>query len=152
MDSLETSYALDSQHSITSLSNRAVYVYLNKVQLCHGEDYTFSTTDDSVTILKTLAEGDTLEIRDYGDTTGSFVPVTPAKLGLRPKYKPESVSDNSYLTTQTMIIGHDGSRTKAYGDFRDDILLELEKRIYNNIKVAYNKDCLLYTSPSPRDP
>ena len=140
MDSLETSYALDSQHSITSLSNRAVYVYLNKVQLCHGEDYTFSTTDDSVTILKTLAEGDTLEIRDYGDTTGSFVPVTPAKLGLRPKYKPESVSDNSYLTTQTMIIGHDGSRTKAYGDFRDDILLELEKRIYNNIKVAYNKE------------
>ena len=50
MDSLETSYALDSQHSITSLSNRAVYVYLNKVQLCHGQDYTFSTTDDSVVL------------------------------------------------------------------------------------------------------
>ena len=50
----QTDYALDSQHNITTPSNRAVYVYLNEVQLILGTDYTFSTIDDSVTILTTL--------------------------------------------------------------------------------------------------
>jgi hypothetical protein len=50
-DSTETEYAIDSKHSMTTTSNRAVYVYLNDVQLLVGTDYTFSTTDDSITIL-----------------------------------------------------------------------------------------------------
>ena len=33
MGASQTDYALDSQHDITTLSNRAVYVYLNDVQL-----------------------------------------------------------------------------------------------------------------------
>ena len=45
----QTDYALDSQHDITTPSNRAVYVYLNECTLILGTDYTFSTTDDSVT-------------------------------------------------------------------------------------------------------
>lgn len=39
-----------------------------------------------------------------------------------------------------VIQGHDGSITLAYNDYRDDLLLELEKRIFNNIKVQYNKE------------
>ena len=34
--------------------------------------------------------------------------------------------------------------TVAYNDFRDDLILELEKRIYNNIKVTYSEDILNY--------
>ncbi|NBP58564.1 hypothetical protein EBU71_18915, partial [bacterium] len=34
--------------------------------------------------------------------------------------------------------GHDGSLTVAFNDYRDDIILEFEKRIYNNIKVSYD--------------
>ena len=37
-----------------------------------------------------------------------------------------------------MIQGHDGSQTLAYGDYRDTLILELEKRIFNNIKVQYD--------------
>jgi hypothetical protein len=37
-----------------------------------------------------------------------------------------------------MIQGHDGSQILAYGDYRDALILELEKRIYNNIKVEYD--------------
>jgi hypothetical protein len=37
-----------------------------------------------------------------------------------------------------MIQGHDGSQVLAYGDFRDNLILELEKRIFNNIKVDYD--------------
>ena len=41
-----------------------------------------------------------------------------------------------------MIRGHDGSYIKAYKDFRDNLLLDLERRIFNNIKVEYSKDLL----------
>ena len=37
-----------------------------------------------------------------------------------------------------MIRRHDGSFIKAYGDERDDLIIELERRIYNNIKTEYD--------------
>jgi hypothetical protein len=73
----QTEYALDSQHNITTPSNRAVYIYLNGSQLLLGTDYTFSTTDDSVSITKALVEGDKIVIKDYSDTTGSYMPPSP---------------------------------------------------------------------------
>jgi hypothetical protein len=138
LGSSQTDYALDSQHDITTLSNRAVYVYLNGVQLLLGTDYTFSTTDDSVNISKTLAEGDEIVIKDYTDTTGSHMPPSPTKLGMYPKFTPETFTDTTYLTDTAMIRKHDGSMMKAYGDERDALIMELEKRIYNNIKVDYD--------------
>ena len=138
MGSSQTEYALDSQHDITTLSNRAVYVYLNGVQLLLGTDYTFSTTDDSVSISKTLVEGDKIVINDYTDTTGSYMPPSPTKLGMYPKFTPETFTDTTYLTDTAVIRKHDGSIIKAYGDERDALILELEKRIYNNIKVTYD--------------
>ena len=138
MGASQTDYALDSQHDITTPSNRAVYVYLNNVQLLLGTEYTFSTTDDSVTISKTLAEGDTITIKDYTDTTGSYMPPSPTKLGMYPKFTPGTFTDTTYITDTAMIRKHDGSIIKAYGDERDDLILELEKRIYNNIKVTYD--------------
>jgi len=144
-----TEYAIDSQFDITTPSNRAVYVYCNNILLTLGEDYTFSSTDDSIDILKTITAGDVIVIKDYGDTTGSFVPPTPTKLGIYPKFKPEKILDTSYLEPTYVIIGHDGSKTRAFGDYRDDVLLELEKRIYNNIKTEYNKDLLNYYDVIP---
>ena len=141
-DSTETQYAIDSQFDITVPGNRAVYVYLNNSILLLGEDYTFSTTDDSINIITTLTEGDIITVKDYSDTTGSFIPPTPTKLGIYPRFKPELVTDNTYVTDTLMVVGHDGSRTVAYGDYRDDLLLELEKRIYNNCKTAYDSTLL----------
>ena len=134
----QTEYALNSQHDITTLSNRAVYVYLNGAQLLLGTDYTFSTTDDSVNISKALVEGDKVVIKDYANTSGSYMPPSPTKLGMYPKFTPETFTDTTYLTDTAVIRKHDGSIIKAYGDERDDLILELEKRIYNNIKVPYD--------------
>ena len=149
MGSSQTDYALDSQHDITTLSNRAVYVYHNDVQLILGTDYTFSTTDDSVSISKTLAEGDKIVIKDYADTTGSYMPPSPTKLGMYPKFTPESFTDTTYLTDVSVIRKHDGSIIKAYGDERDNLILELEKRIYNNIKVNYDASLIDIHDVSP---
>ena len=68
-------------------------------------------------------------------------------MGITPKYTPEKITDNTYRTSQTVIVGHDGSRTIAYDDYRDDILLELEKRIYNNIKISQSE--LLHYNDKP---
>jgi len=142
-------FALDSQHSLTTLSNRAVYVYKNDVQLVEGSEYTFSTTDDSVTLLVSVSVGDVIKIKDYADTTGSYMPPSPTKLGMYPKFKPESFTDNTYVTSTTAIRRHDGSIIKAYGDERDDLILELEKRIYNNCKTAYDSTLLNLSDVSP---
>lgn len=44
------------------------------------------------------------------------------------------------VVPDTMIKGHDGSTIFTFNDFRDQVILELEKRIFNNIKVRYNTD------------
>ena len=147
--SSQTDYALDSQQSITTPSNRAVYIYLNGAQLLLDTDYTFSTTDDSVSISKALAEGDTVVIKDYADTTGSYMPPSPTKLGMYPKFTPEKFTDTTFITDTEVIRKHDGSLVKSYGDERDDLILELEKRIYNNIKTAYDSSLLDINDVSP---
>jgi len=49
----------------------------------------------------------------------------------------DNVEIDSYPTGIPFIRGHDGSYVRAYLDYRDELLLELEKRIFNNIKVNY---------------
>ena len=132
-------YPLSEVFNFGVLSNKAVSVYIGYEQLVYGHDYTF-TTDGYVDIVRTLTNGQVITVYEYDSTDGSYVPPTPTKLGLWPKYKPEIYTDSSYLTPRVMIQGHDGSQTLAYGDYRDDLILELEKRIYNNLQVEYNKD------------
>ena len=137
-----TSYPLFTEFDLNSLGHRSVLVYINGIQQVYGRDYTFDTVDPLVNILIDLNFGDTVVLKDYADTRGSFIPPTPSKLGLYPKYIPSIFTDNTYVRPKRVIQGHDGSITVAYGDYRDDALLEFERRIYNNIKVGYNSDLL----------
>jgi hypothetical protein len=77
-------------------------------------------------------------IREYVTTAGNFVPNTPTKLGLYPKYVPQQFVDINYVEPTVVIQGHDGSITVAFNDIRDQILLEFERRIYNNLKTDDN--------------
>ena len=131
-------FALSTRFVLTELSRRAVYVYINGTQLLHGKDYEFNGTFGFVTILKSLNENDLVDIREYVSTASCNIPSTPSTLGLYKKYTPMKFVDDTYREPKEVIQGHDGSITIAYGDFRDDLLLELEYRIYNNIKTEYN--------------
>jgi len=133
-------FALSEDFDLTALSSRAVYVYRNGNQLLHGKDYNF--TNGFVYVTLELQDGDIVEVYEYESTNGSFIPPTPTKLGLYPKYQPSRYLDNTYKTPRTVIQGHDGSIVVAFNDYRDDLLLELENRIYNTIKVEYNQDIL----------
>jgi hypothetical protein len=130
-------YPISSDFSITDLSLRSILLYLNGKQLVINRDYKFIPNDSYVSIYTQLLIGDTLTIVEYPDTSGCYIPPTPSKLGLYPVYIPSKYIDESYNVPRLVIQGHDGSITVAYDDFRDDVILEFETRVYNNIKAIY---------------
>lgn len=127
-----------SVHDYTTSNYLGMNVYLNDVILTRGLDYVVATDGPRITVLTELNLGDTLVIREYNATYGSFVPNTPSKLGLYPAWRPELTEINTSSGTQSVIIGHDGSVTPTFGDIRDSVLLEFETRIFNNIKMDGN--------------
>jgi len=142
------SYEMSSIFQDAVLQNRAVFVYLTRtvknktttLLLIKNKDFYFEQTRPAITFNEsfTLLYQDKIDIVEYADTNGSYIPETPTKLGIYPRFIPEIFVDNTYREPVTVIQGHDGSITPSFGDYRDDILLELERRIYNNLKVEYN--------------
>jgi hypothetical protein len=129
-------------YDYTSANFQGLSVYLTRNSqmslLVRGQDYVVSADSPRITVTTPLQVGDTITLREYSNTAGNFVPNTPSKMGLYPKYVPQIFVDPNYTEPQVVIQGHDGSITIAFNDFRDDILLEFEKRIYNNIKTDGN--------------
>jgi hypothetical protein len=121
-------------YNFTESNYLGLCVYVNNVILTRGYDYVVSTEAPTLTITVPLNVGDVVTINEYNDTAGNFVPNTPTKLGLYPKYEPRIVVDEDYVNPTLVIQGHDGSITVAFGDIRDRVLLEFEKRIFSNIK------------------
>ena len=132
-------YALTEPFSLDELSPRSVLVYLNSEQLIHGRDYTFSN-EGFVNVSVDLVQDDLIQVVECDTTDGSYIPATPTKLGLYPAFVPQKFVDTTYQEPRTVIQGHDGSIVLAFDDFRDDIILEFENRIYNNLKQSYNVD------------
>jgi hypothetical protein len=137
LDARTNLYPLPSSFNLATLSNKSILIYLNGEQLIHGLDYTF-THDNFVTISAPHNKHDIIEIREYNSTDGAVCPPTPTKLGLYPKFEPKIYVDTSLVTPVNVIQGHDGSITRAFNDYRDELILELEKRIFNNIKIEYD--------------
>jgi hypothetical protein len=213
IDPRNSFYSLSKNFSLNQLSPRAVLVYLNQKLLIAGQHYNFDQ-EGFLVLTANQQLGDILYIYEYDTTDGSFVPPTPTKLGLYPKFMPEILVDDTYITglpdnalaykiygqteqgelgwfypvysskTQAakqdsngeteivkirgltdkiyipksmmtgpkqdnpelddyprgvaIIKGHDGSFSRAFKDYRDNLILEMELRIFNNIKVNYD--------------
>jgi hypothetical protein len=102
-----------------------------------------SSTDPAVwhtTILQKINLGKTssfpFSISGMGGEN-TFIPATPAYLGILPVWKPKKITDTSYGVARDIIINHDGSIFIAYGDYRDDIILYLENTIYDSINPLF---------------
>jgi hypothetical protein len=126
-------------YNFTESNYLGLCVYVNNVLLTRGYDYVVSTEGPTLTITRPLAVGEIVTINEYPDTAGNFVPNTPTKLGLYPKFEPGFFYDEDYVNPTWVIQGHDGSITVAFGtpdepDPRDQVLLEFEKRIFSNLK------------------
>ena len=154
-DSRNKNYSLTSVFDINKVSLRAVIIYRTDTngvtsQLLYGSEYEFDSIDSSVNVKIDLVKGDVITVSDYTSTEGCFVPPTPTKLGLYPKFEPKIFLDDTYAgEPQKVIQGHDGSIMIAFDDYRDDIILEFERRVYNNIKVNYNPELLDISSILP---
>ena len=61
-----------------------------------------------ISLHKSHSKNDIVEIIDYANTDGSFIPPTPTKMGMYPKFKPEIYLDNTFVTPVNVIQGHDG--------------------------------------------
>ena len=142
-------YPLSKIYNFATANYNGVLVYLTNTsgiitQLINGVDYTISSDSPSLTITLDLAPGDQITVKEYNQTYGSYIPNTPTKLGLYPSTIPNVILDTAYYQPTYFIVGHDGSYNKLYGDyingllidFRDQVLLEFEKRIYNNLKLS----------------
>jgi len=126
-------------YDFTKASNASILVYLNDIVLVKDLNYTVAIDSATITIHSTVLNvGDIVTIKEYETSIGSYVPNTPTKLGLYPKFEPSYYLDDTYSTPTNVIKGHDGSISVAFNDIRDDVLLEFETRIYNNIKVNNN--------------
>jgi hypothetical protein len=134
-------FNLIDSYDVAAPTYQSVLVYLNGEQLLIGRDYTSDGFVVTLSSTLALAINDIVSIYEYGNTQGCMVPATPTKLGLYPKFVPEKFLDTSYVGQSMYVIqGHDGSKTVAFNDFRDNVILELEKRIYNNINVDFTNN------------
>ena len=131
-------FNLTQMYNFTSSNYLGLLVYLNGVLLVRNSQYVVSAEAPKLTILVPLNIGDVVTINEFPTTVASWCPNTPSKMGLYPKYTPSLYVDFTYSEPTTVIQGHDGSITIAFGDIRDQVLLEFEKRIYDNIKVDDN--------------
>lgn len=122
-------------YNFASSNYQGLLIYLNDVLLTINYDYTVGQDVPTVDITAPLAVGDVVVIREYTETYGNYVPNTPTKMGLYPSFRPQIYVDTSYVQPRTVIQGHDGSITLSYGDYRDQVLLEFETRIFNNLKI-----------------
>lgn len=77
--------------------------------------------------------GDIIYLKLYNkDRDSAQCPPTPSAMGLYPLTLPVIEKDYSFKEEISVLVGHDGSRSTLFGDARDDIILEFEKRIYNS--------------------
>lgn len=113
-------------------------VYVDDVLQMIDVDYT--VVDNDVIMTAPLSGNHTVELRYFTSVFGSFVPNTPASMGITRLYKPEKVIDTSYTYPRTVIVCHDGSVVPSFGDFRDEVVLEFEKRIYNTTCEKFHSE------------
>ena len=143
---LRKEYILDGFVDITKIEN-TVYVYdasstSKNTLLIADKDYKITSDGGIITVTFTddylLTLGNTLTFDIYDNVRDTVnIPPTPSTLGIYPVYEPAVITDNTFQTPLSFIIGHDGSQTLATNDVYDQILIEFEIRVYNNIMQTY---------------
>ena len=95
-DTSQTIFSLTRTVDFTTLNENAIIVYLNDIQLIKDKDYTVSN-DGFITITASMTVGQKIYIYEYESTYGCWIPPTPTKLRLYPKYEPQIFVDDTYI-------------------------------------------------------
>jgi len=120
---------------------KSVYVYKNDKLMTMNHDYVIENSSGSRLVFTGEVKpdvGDVIKVVHYDSKQPAWIPATPAKLGITKTFLPGEITDTSYSSgAKTFIEGHDGSLNLKFNDVRDRALLELEKRIYNDIENRF---------------
>jgi hypothetical protein len=106
------SLRLNQDYDFTVASYKGVTVYLSRVsngrivstQLVKGVDYT--VVGSALNVNYSLLADDIIIVNEYDQTYGSYCPNTPTKLGMYAATVPAVVTDSTYMTPTTFIVGH----------------------------------------------
>jgi len=137
----QDTFVLANYLDLNKIEN-SMLVYKNNTELlCAGNGYLI-TNFNPITIQVQpsvgIQQSDVITVKLYDQERDSAqCPPTPSTLGLYPLTQPMIVVDESYQTPLEVIVGHDGSRTPTLGDFRDEVYLEFEKRIFAGAKKEF---------------
>tara|TARA_B100000579_G_scaffold91321_1_gene72124 strand:+ start:1399 stop:13584 length:12186 start_codon:yes stop_codon:yes gene_type:complete len=136
---LVTSYAYSP---VNDKDSKSLYVYNNDKLLVMNQDYVITNATDNriVFIGDNKPEvGDKVRVDFFDKKQPVFIPPTPSKLGIYQTFIPSEIVDKDSFNKgeQTFIQGHDGSLNLKFYDDRDRALLELEKRIFNDIENKF---------------
>ena len=123
----------------------AVLVYVNNNLLLIDSEYSIS--NNVVSLTTGLSGGETVEVRFYENIKCGYVPPTGTVLGLTPAFRPERFIDTTYTEPRNVIRLHDGSYHIEFGDARDDVIFEFEKRIYNSLYSKFREERQLFFDP-----
>ena len=120
---------------------KSLYIYKNNKQLMMNYDYVIENSSGTRVVFIGGSKPDVNDVVKaifYDTKQPAWIPATPAKLGITQVFLPQEITDTSYSAgSKTFIEGHDGSLTLKFNDDRDRALLELEKRIYNDIENRF---------------
>jgi hypothetical protein len=127
------SYAMDEYARFRGKFDQKIKEYMINSRI--SQDVGADTWVDRV--LEEIVRGYTPDFPFYyskmaikNDANHYFIPPTPSFLGIYPIQKPYILTKP--VSGEQFIIGHDGSTFPVYGDFRDDVTLQLEQRIYDS--------------------
>jgi hypothetical protein len=143
-------YIFSNKTNSKSLVLDEIFNYTNDEEmflLVEGIDYTIN---DNEILFSTDYIGSRIEFRLYSNYV-SYVPHTPASLGMTKLYSPMLYLDYSYSDLTWVILGHDGSKTVSFGDYdlagnivnpdiRDVVLLDFESRVYNSSPAKFKAE------------
>ena len=87
---------LARKNPVLKLNKTAFAFQQDAVNLIKDKEYTIST-DGFITITKPVTTGQILKVYEYETTDGCWVPPTPTKLGLYPKYQPQIFLDDVFF-------------------------------------------------------
>lgn len=116
-----------------------------------GELTEANTTDEWVDyIINSLKIGKTSSFPYFASRMAStnniietYIPETPSFLGICPLTIPSIIIDDTKSKPIKMIVGHDSSKTLCYNDYRDNVLLRFEERIYESTNSKFKKPEIL---------
>lgn len=118
-------------------STASVLVYADDKLLIDGIDYKINDFGQMFIVSLDITDGTTITTRTYQNKNNSFIPSTPAAMGLIKNFVPSEKVDDTFVSNEHVIVGHDGNSYVKSGAKTDDVMFELEKRIYNAINPLF---------------